>query len=138
MHTAHSLRSAAALAALTALTLAGCTGTNQPPAARPPAKVAKAQDHSHDHDANANANAIQESLAKLSPEDRALAEQQKNCVITDEPLGEMGVPVKIMVKDQPVFLCCKSCEKKALADPDKTLAKVAELKAKPKAAEPSK
>jgi hypothetical protein len=38
-----------------------------------------------------------------------------------------------MVKDQPVFLCCKGCRRKALADPDKTLAKVAELKAKVKA-----
>jgi hypothetical protein len=28
-----------------------------------------------------------------------------------------------------VFLCCKGCEKKALADPDRTLAKVKELKA---------
>jgi hypothetical protein len=38
-----------------------------------------------------------------------------------------------MVKDQPVFLCCKGCQKKALADPDKTLAKVKELRDKVKA-----
>jgi len=42
----------------------------------------------------------------------------------------MGVPVKVMVKDQPVFLCCKGCQKEALADPDKTLARVKELRAK--------
>ena len=45
----------------------------------------------------------------------------------------MGPPLKVTVKDQPVFLCCKGCQKKALADPDKTLAAVAELKAKAKA-----
>ena len=45
-------------------------------------------------------------------------------------LGTMGTPYKVMVKDQPVFLCCKGCQKRALADPDRTLARVAELKAK--------
>jgi hypothetical protein len=42
----------------------------------------------------------------------------------------MDVPVKITVKDQPVFLCCDHCKAAALADPDKTLAKVKELKAR--------
>jgi hypothetical protein len=75
--------------------------------------------------------AIRANLEKLSPEDRQLAEQQRFCAIqNEERLGEMGAPVKVMVKGQPVFLCCKSCQKKALADPDKTLAKVKELKEK--------
>jgi len=74
------------------------------------------------------------SLARLDPEDRKLAEEQKYCVVqNDKRLGSMGTPVKIMVKGQPVFLCCGGCEKKALADPDKTLAKVEELKAKARA-----
>jgi uncharacterized protein (TIGR03000 family) len=73
----------------------------------------------------------QANLAKLSPEDRKLAEAQKFCVVENKTLlGAMGVPVKVMLKDQPVFLCCKACEKQAKADPDKTLAKVKELKAK--------
>jgi hypothetical protein len=49
---------------------------------------------------------------------------------TEERLGGMGTPVKVMVKGQPVFLCCKGCRKEALAQPDKTLAKVKELKEK--------
>jgi hypothetical protein len=73
---------------------------------------------------------IKAALAKLPEKDRKLAEEQKYCPISDERLGSMGEPLKILVKDQPVFLCCKGCEKKALADPDKTLAKVKELKAK--------
>ena len=74
---------------------------------------------------------IKANLAKLSPEDRKLAEEQKFCVVkNDVPLGAMGVPLKIMVKGQPVLLCCKDCIKEAQADPDKTLAKVKELKAK--------
>ena len=74
---------------------------------------------------------IKENLAKLSEADRKLAEAQRFCAIENEDrLGSMGVPTKVMVKDQPVFLCCKGCTKQAMADPDKTLAKVKELKTK--------
>jgi hypothetical protein len=45
----------------------------------------------------------------------------------------MGVPVKIMIQDQPVFLCCKGCVDQALKSPEKTLARVKELQAKAKA-----
>jgi uncharacterized protein (TIGR03000 family) len=75
---------------------------------------------------------IAANLAKLSPEDRKLAEAQKLCVVQDSnPLGVMGTPYKVMIKGQPVFLCCSGCEEKAMENPDKTLAKAAELKAKP-------
>ncbi len=73
--------------------------------------------------------------AKLDPADKALVEAQEWCVISsDERLGSMGVPIKLDIKGQPVFVCCKGCVKKAEANPEKTLAKVAELKTK-KAAE---
>jgi hypothetical protein len=79
---------------------------------------------------------IKANLAKLSAEDRKLAEAQKYCAIEDDNrLGEMGVPIKLTIKDQPVFICCKSCKKDAEKDPEKTLAKVKELKAKAKAEE---
>ena len=69
--------------------------------------------------------------AKLSAEDRKLVEAQEWCVIsTDERLGSMGAPIKLDVKGEPVFICCKGCKRKAEADPDATLAKVKELKAK--------
>ncbi len=73
---------------------------------------------------------IAANLAKLSPEDRKLAEAQKYCAEEDSLLGAMGVPVKIMLKGQPVFVCCKGCVEKAQEEPDKTLARVKELKAK--------
>jgi hypothetical protein len=65
---------------------------------------------------------------ELSAEDKALAEQQKICPVSDEELGGMGPPVKLVVKGKPVFICCKSCAKQVNADPDKFLAKVAALK----------
>jgi hypothetical protein len=77
---------------------------------------------------------IRANLAKLPEKDRKLAEAQKWCAVeTDDRLGASGVPVKIMIKDQPVFLCCKSCIDQAQKNPDQTLAHVKELQAKAKA-----
>jgi uncharacterized protein (TIGR03000 family) len=73
---------------------------------------------------------IAANLAELSPEDRKLAEAQKMCPEEEEPLGAMGVPIKILLKGQPVFLCCKGCIAQARKDPDKTLAKVKTYKEK--------
>ena len=79
---------------------------------------------------------IQAQRAKLSPEDRKLVDAQEWCVTSAERLGSMGAPIKLMVKDQPVFICCKGCQRAALADPAATLAKVQELKKKKQAGAP--
>jgi multidrug efflux pump subunit AcrA (membrane-fusion protein) len=76
-------------------------------------------------DEGANARA---SLAKLSTPDRGLAEAQKVCPVRGTLLGTMGQPFKVLLKDQPVFICCIACEGEARADPDKTLAKAEGLK----------
>src|SRR5262245_44703133 len=82
---------------------------------------------------NADDATIQAALAKLSAGDRTVAEEQKYCANeTDKRLGSMGPPVKVMVKGQPVFVCCAGCTEDVLKDPDKTLKKVEELKAKAK------
>jgi hypothetical protein len=67
---------------------------------------------------------IQEQLAKLSDEDRALAKKQKICPVSDEPLGSMGVPIKVTVKDREVFLCCDGCKEAIEENPDEYLAKL--------------
>ncbi len=77
------------------------------------------------------ADEVAAERAKLSPEDRALVDAQEWCVVsTEERLGSMGPPIQLDIKGQPVFVCCKGCKRKAEADPDKTLAKLAELKNK--------
>jgi hypothetical protein len=107
-----------------ALLLAGCSGDKEPkPAGQ--GKAISGAEKTENEDAK-----IETEMAKLNPDDRALAEAQRFCAInTHERLGSMGTPVKVMVKEHAVFLCCKGCQKKALADPDKTLASVEELKA---------
>lgn len=69
------------------------------------------------------------ALADLPAEDRPLAQAQRLCPVTGEPLGEMGTPVKVSLKGQTVFLCCDGCKEKAARNPDKTLAAVEKLKA---------
>lgn len=75
---------------------------------------------------------IKAALAKLSTPDRKLAEEQGYCAVMGSRLGKMGVPVKVIVKGEPVFICCASCKDEALENADSTLAKVKELKAKVK------
>jgi hypothetical protein len=116
------------LGACGSLFLAGCIGSSVD-------KPAKGSDPQKSPQVSAPPDAknskILAALDKLDPEDRKLAEAQEWCAVENEnPLGSMGKPLKIMVKGQPVFLCCMSCKKRAEADPDKTLAKVEELKAK--------
>ncbi|HUQ70523.1 MAG TPA: hypothetical protein VM165_13410 [Planctomycetaceae bacterium] len=78
-------------------------------------------------------SAVQAALAKLDDADRPVAEAQRFCAVqTHQPLGSMGVPLKLDVQGQPVFVCCKGCEKKALSDPQATLARVEQLKSEPK------
>jgi Cu(I)/Ag(I) efflux system membrane fusion protein len=73
--------------------------------------------------------AVSDALGKLNPEDRSIAEAQRFCaVLTESRLGSMGVPVKLTIEGEPVFLCCSGCKNKALNDPKGTLARVAELK----------
>jgi uncharacterized protein (TIGR03000 family) len=76
-------------------------------------------------------NAVAENLAKLGPDDRKATQAQRFCAVQEGVrLGSMGVPVKVMVKGQAVYLCCTGCEDKAKADPDRTLEKVRKSKAK--------
>jgi len=49
------------------------------------------------------------NIAKLPPEDQKLALAQRICPVAGEPLGSMGVPIKIELECQVVFLFCKAC-----------------------------
>lgn len=105
---------------------------------------ADAEGHKHsagenhdDHSTRAADPKITATLAKLNPADRKLAVQQQFCaVMNTEWLGSMGVPVKLEIKGEPVFVCCSGCKAKALKKPDETLAKVAALKASHKSVQP--
>lgn len=89
-----------------------------------------AMDHMHgeasdaEHSEHAGHSDYEEALAELSPEDRALAEKQQICPVSDHPLGSMGKPYKVTVQDREVFLCCQGCEAAIKDNPEKYLAKL--------------
>ena len=81
---------------------------------------------------------VKAELAKLPDADRKLAESQRYCpVLTNNLLGSMGVPVKVEIDGQPVFLCCAGCKAQALEHPQQTLARAAHGEASPAEPGPS-
>ncbi len=77
--------------------------------------------------ANAPTEEELQNIRQLPKADQPLAIAQHVCPITGLPLGEMGVPVKIMLRGRPVFLCCQGCVNSAENDPDGTLKKLANV-----------
>jgi Cu(I)/Ag(I) efflux system membrane fusion protein len=66
------------------------------------------------------------NIEQLPEADRKLALAQRICPVTGAALGSMGVPVKITLRGQTVFLCCQGCIGKAKRSPDEMLKKLAE------------
>jgi YHS domain-containing protein len=67
-----------------------------------------------------------ENIAKLPEADRKIADMQRLCPITDNPLGSMGVPYKMVVDGKSLFLCCEGCKGKVDEDPAAALRKIQE------------
>ncbi len=65
-----------------------------------------------------------DNIEKMPEEDRAAAKAQGMCPVTGAALGSMGVPVRISLRGQAVFVCCKSCVGKALRSPEAVLKKL--------------
>ena len=65
-------------------------------------------------------------VVETKKSDAPLIAKQSKCPVMNGPLRAMGGPVKLLVGDQPLFLCCRGCIKKVKAKPEKYLAVVAE------------
>lgn len=72
------------------------------------------------------ASKIAKAMDKLPEADRQAAETQATCPVTGELLGSMGKPIKLIVGDKQLFLCCAGCEKKATEKFDEYYAQVTE------------
>jgi hypothetical protein len=122
---------------------AALVGCDNPPAPSPnpapsPAPAPKPDDHKAAETKSADAKPAKKldiagaklnekelgNVGKLDEADRKVALEQKLCPMTGAHLGAMGKPVKVMLKDQVVFLCCDSCEEDATAKPEATLARL--------------
>ena len=70
---------------------------------------------------DAEKSEIREALEPLSKEDRALAEAQVICPVTEVRLGSMGMgtPIKLEIEGRTVFICCEGCRDSWVNEPDK-------------------
>lgn len=64
---------------------------------------------------------IRKAMEPLSDADRALAEAQVICPVTDVRLGSMGMgtPIKLEIEGRTVFICCEGCRDGWVNEPDK-------------------
>lgn len=67
---------------------------------------------------------LSDSAEKGKPEGVPANYPLTQCVVSKEPLGTMGKPVKVTHDGTEVYLCCKSCIKKFQKDPAKYVALV--------------
>ena len=59
---------------------------------------------------------------------------RRDGVVSREPLGSVGIPLKVAVEgDKSVFVCCQGCEEMVRSNPAKMLARLPELQARVKA-----
>ena len=127
---------------VTLAALIGCNNSSEPPASTDNTSDSDHADHDdgkhahgdhdhgdHDHGDQGDGDMtdmekMKKNLAKLSPEDAASAEKQHMCPVSGDMLGTMGLPIKVKVKDQDIWVCCEHCIDAVKEDPDKYLAKI--------------
>ncbi|NQT38525.1 MAG: hypothetical protein HQ581_13600 [Planctomycetes bacterium] len=66
---------------------------------------------------------IQVAVVALTEADRAGIARQQVCAVSGGRLGSMGTPIKMLVGNQPVYLCCKGCIGKVQQNPEAYLPK---------------
>ena len=57
-------------------------------------------------------------LAMLTEADREGLDRQEVCPVTKARLGSMGTPIKVLVGQQPLYLCCRGCVRKVEERPE--------------------
>ena len=66
------------------------------------------------------------TVVALTDADRPLVERQRVCPVMDAELSEHGEPIKLMVDDQALFVCCEGCIKDVRKNPQHYLEKAAD------------
>lgn len=77
------------------------------------------------------------TVAPLTSGDRIGIARQKNCPVMETALGDHGTPIKLLVGDQPLYVCCQGCVGKVQASPEEFLSKLADA-ARQSSATPSR
>lgn len=80
---------------------------------------------------------ISVTVARLTEADQPLIERQRVCPVMDQPLGEHGKPLKVVIDGRPIFVCCQGCIDKVVRNSDFYFRKAADTTAL-RRAEPSR
>lgn len=64
------------------------------------------------------------SLRRKQMSAQVAIREQKICPISGKPLGSMGQPLKVRIRDRDVYLCCASCSNQLAANPEVHFAKL--------------
>lgn len=64
------------------------------------------------------------TVTPLIDSDRAGIARQAICPVMGTPLGDHGTPIKLLVYNQPLFVCCKGCIGKVQEEPQTYLTKL--------------
>ena len=67
-------------------------------------------------------------IQQLPDSEQAMAIEQVICPVTEYNLGSMGVPPKVEVNGETVFICCEGCREALLEEPALHLAKLESYK----------
>jgi hypothetical protein len=73
-------------------------------------------------------NVIAQSLRKVPEADYLLIDAQSYCPVSGKRLGSKGVPLKITVRQEAIYLCCEDCRVPALGHSNETLEIVKRLR----------
>ena len=70
---------------------------------------------------DAEKDEIRNAMEPLTEADRALAEAQVICPVSEVRLGSMGMgtPIKLKIEGRTVFICCEGCRDGWVNEPDK-------------------
>jgi hypothetical protein len=94
-----------------------------------PQDTARSAPNSTSQSISADDQKIRRARQELSSEDQRLVDEQDYCPVQEKNrLGSMGKPLKVLINNTPVFLCCDGCQEEATAHPGETLIKVEQLK----------
>ena len=63
-------------------------------------------------------------IEQLADADQPLAIKQIICPVTEYKLGSMGVPRKVDVNGETIFICCEACRDEVVAEPAVHLTKL--------------
>lgn len=67
-------------------------------------------------------------IKQLPDSEQALAIEQIICPVTEYKLGSMGIPLKVEVDGEVIFVCCAGCKEDVVSEPAIHIAKIEEYK----------